>query len=40
MGPMTVGVYYQTEQEHQYDNLHVTSMDGYSLGGNLRGHWL
>jgi long-chain fatty acid transport protein len=37
MGPMTVGVYYQTEQEHQYDNLHVTSMDGYSLGGNLTG---
>ena len=28
MGPMTIGVYYQTEQEHQYDNLHVTSMDG------------
>ena len=30
MGPMTIGVYYQTEQEHQYDNLHVTSMDGNS----------
>jgi len=28
MGPMTVGMYYQTEQEHQYDNIHVTSMDG------------
>jgi hypothetical protein len=28
MGPMTIGVYYQTEQEHQYDNIHVTSMDG------------
>jgi len=28
MGPMTIGMYYQTEQEHQYDNLHVTSMDG------------
>jgi long-chain fatty acid transport protein len=28
MGPMTVGVYYQTEQEHQYDNIHVTSNHG------------
>jgi len=28
MGPMTIGMYYQTEQEHQYDNLHVTSMHG------------
>ena len=28
MGPMTVGLYYQTEQEHQYDNIHVTSMNG------------
>jgi len=28
MGPMTIGMYYQTEQEHQYDNLHVTSMMG------------
>jgi long-chain fatty acid transport protein len=37
MGPMTVGMYYQTEQEHQYDNLHVTSMDGTNLGGNLSG---
>jgi long-chain fatty acid transport protein len=25
---MTVGLYYQTELEHQYDNLHVTSMHG------------
>jgi len=25
---MTVGLYYQTEQEHQYDNIHVTSMHG------------
>jgi long-chain fatty acid transport protein len=24
----TVALYYQTEQEHQYDNLHVTSMHG------------
>jgi long-chain fatty acid transport protein len=24
----TLAMYYQTEQEHQYDNLHVTSMDG------------
>jgi len=24
----TVAMYYQTEMEHQYDNLHVTSMDG------------
>jgi hypothetical protein len=35
MGPMTLGLYYQTEQEHQYDNLHVTSMDGSNLGGSL-----
>jgi len=28
MGPMTIGMYYQTEQEHQYDNIHVTSMHG------------
>jgi long-chain fatty acid transport protein len=28
MGPMTVGLYYQTEQEHQYDNIHVTSNNG------------
>ncbi len=25
---MTIGMYYQTEQEHQYDNLHVTSFNG------------
>jgi len=31
MGPMTVGLYYQTELEHQYQNLHVTSMDGKTL---------
>jgi len=30
MGPMTIGMYYQTEQEHQYDNIHVTSMHGTS----------
>ena len=24
--PTTIGLYYQTEQEHQYDNIHVTSM--------------
>jgi long-chain fatty acid transport protein len=35
MGPMTVGLYYQTELEHQYQNLHVTSMDDSTLGGNL-----
>jgi len=28
MGPTTIGVYYQGELEHQYDNLHVTSMNG------------
>ncbi len=28
MGPMTIGMYYQGELEHQYDNLHVTSMAG------------
>ena len=30
MGPTTVGLYYQTELEHQYDNLHVSSMHGTS----------
>jgi len=35
MGPMTVGLYYQTELEHQYDNLHVTSMDGPALGSTI-----
>ena len=28
MGNTTVGMYYQTELEHQYQNLHVTSMNG------------
>ena len=28
MGPMTIGMYYQGELEHQYANLHVTSMHG------------
>jgi long-chain fatty acid transport protein len=28
---LTIGMYYQTEQEHEYDNLHVTSMDGTTL---------
>jgi long-chain fatty acid transport protein len=28
MGPMTIGMYYQSELEHQYANLHVTSMHG------------
>ena len=28
MGPTTIGVYYQTEMEHQYDNLWVTSNHG------------
>jgi long-chain fatty acid transport protein len=28
MGPMTIGLYYQTELEHQYQNIHVTSFDG------------
>jgi hypothetical protein len=31
MGPMTIGMYYQTELEHQYDNIHVTSMHGNSF---------
>ena len=31
MGPMTIGLYYQTELEHQYDNIHVTSMHGNSF---------
>ena len=33
---MTVGMYYMTEQQHEYDNLHVTSNDGTTLG-NLTG---
>ena len=28
LGATTIGVYYQTEQAHEYDNLHVTSTDG------------
>ena len=36
MGPMTIGAYFQTEQEHEYDNLHVTSNDGTTLS-NLTG---
>ena len=28
MGPLTLGMYYQGELEHQYANLHVTSMHG------------
>jgi long-chain fatty acid transport protein len=28
MGPLTIGAYYQGELEHQYANLHVTSMAG------------
>ncbi|GIR42725.1 MAG: hypothetical protein CM15mP53_06410 [Ectothiorhodospiraceae bacterium] len=33
---MTIGAYFQTEQEHEYDNLHVTSNDGTTLS-NLSG---
>ena len=28
MGPTTIGLYYNTELKHEYDNLHVTSMHG------------
>jgi long-chain fatty acid transport protein len=38
MGPMTIGLYYQTEQEHQYDNLHVTSMHGKRPFKSLSGY--
>jgi hypothetical protein len=31
MGPLTLGMYYQGELEHQYQNLHVTSMHGNSF---------
>jgi hypothetical protein len=31
MGPLTLGMYYQGELEHQYANLHVTSMHGSSF---------
>ncbi len=34
----TVGFYYQTEQEHQYDNLHVTSMHGSKPFSSLSGY--
>ena len=36
MGPMTIGAYFMSEQEHEYDNLHVTSNDGTTLS-NLSG---
>ena len=36
VGPgMTVGAYIQTEQPHEYDNLHVTSNHGTSFGSGL-----
>jgi long-chain fatty acid transport protein len=28
MGPTTIGVYFNSEQKHEYDNLHVTSFHG------------
>jgi long-chain fatty acid transport protein len=31
MGPLTLGMYYQTELEHNYQNIHVTSMDTQNL---------
>ena len=34
---MTIGLYYQMEQEHQYDNLHVTSMHGSDPLANIGG---
>jgi len=34
---MTVGLYYQTELEHQYDNLHVTSFAGSNPFTTLNG---
>ena len=33
----TVAMYYQTEQKHEYDNLHVTSMTGDTFSSNLSG---
>jgi len=30
----TLAMYYQTEQEHQYDNIHVTSFGGTLAGGS------
>jgi len=35
MGPLTLGMYYQGELEHQYANLHVTSMHGKSFAAGL-----
>jgi long-chain fatty acid transport protein len=35
MGPLTLGMYYQGELEHQYANLHVTSMHGKSFAARL-----
>jgi long-chain fatty acid transport protein len=35
MGPMTIGMYYQGELEHQYQNIHVTSMHGSSFATGL-----
>ena len=35
---MTVGAYIQTEQPHEYDNLHVTSMHGTSPFSLLSGY--
>ena len=28
MGNTTIGMYFKSEQKHEYDNLHVTSMHG------------
>jgi long-chain fatty acid transport protein len=35
MGPLTIGAYYMGELEHQYANLHVTSMHGNSFATGL-----
>jgi hypothetical protein len=35
MGPLTLGMYYQGELEHQYANLHVTSMHGKRFAAGL-----
>lgn len=37
MPGLTVGAYVQTEQPHEYDNLHVTSMGGTGALGNGAG---
>jgi hypothetical protein len=37
MGPLTLGMYYQGELEHQYANLHVTSMHGSTFATGLTG---